>query len=115
MIRRSTFLAALIFTVTVLSAGLFLAGCEDDSDDDGGSVIGIRPMSVTIPAGISTNILLTVSGGNPPYLWAVNNALGSIVEAGDTAIYTSAGGAGQNFVTVTDSDLQSVTATINQI
>jgi hypothetical protein len=98
----------------LLAFGMLLTGCEDDSG--GTANLDIVPASVSFPAGTATNILLTALGGSPPYTWSVNDgALGGVVDAGDTAIYTSTTAAGQNFVTVTDTDSNSVSATINQM
>lgn len=112
--KASSILTALIIITTALVAGAFLTGCEDDSGS--GHTLDIEPVSVTISTVTVTNVLFTASGGEPPYTWTVNDgALGSVVDAGDTAIYTSTATNGQNFVTVTDTESNSVSATINQM
>lgn len=101
----------------VMAAALLVAcaGCEDSSHDSE-SLPSISPASVKISAAESHGLVFKVKGGTPAYAWTVANpALGTVVSAGDTAIYTSALAPGQNFVTVTDLRSNAVTATITQL
>jgi len=114
----------LVLAVTSLALGLSLVsiigftGCESSSDDNGSSAaadLGVFPSSITIVAATATNIQFNATGGSSNYSWRVDKAnLGSIVSQGSTAIYTSTTNTGVNFLTVTDTATNSVTASITQ-
>lgn len=100
-----------ILSVIAVCFGCF--GCEDSRHST--NPLQLEPLSVNLDASVSTNVLFTASGGVPPYSWAVDDSgLGTIMTVDDTAIYSSAAVTGQNFVTVTDTDEQSVSATVTQ-
>ena len=99
------------------TAAVVFTGCEKDDDDDSASSGGlsITPASASLVATNTSTATFTASGGTPPYTWHLHNScLGSIVSSGDTAIYTATAGTGTNFVTLTDSATNSVTATVTQ-
>lgn len=105
--RVSVFAGVLMSVILISFIGI--VGCESD-DDDG---LNISPTSVRVTG--ATNVAFSASGGEAPYSWSVGNAaLGTVVGADDTAIYTSSGAAGQNFVIVTDGQSNSVSATVTQ-
>ena len=57
-------------------------------------------------------VVLKAQGGRPDYTWTMSDAsLGTLATANETAIYTSYGAPGQNFVTVHDTDSHALTAT----
>lgn len=104
----------------LMALGLLLipAACEDDDDDDQGHNEApiIEPASVKISAAVEGEVVFTVRRGKPDYAWSLlNPALGTLVEAGDTAIYKSAPLAGVNIITVTDERSNAISATITQL
>lgn len=108
--KRRVCAPVLILISAVLLSFIGIVGCESDDDDDG---LEISPTSVNITG--ATNVAFSASGGAGPYSWSVDDAaLGTVVGADDTAIYSSSGAAGQNFVIVTDSQSNSVSATVTQ-
>lgn len=113
MKKLSLSIPGLVLAVSIMAIGL--AGCGGDSDDDGGSgVVQISPDSLRFAAGV-TNVVFSAAGGTAPYTWTVSDGtLGSVVGANETAIYTSTTNVGRNFVTVTDSQTNSTSATIDQ-
>jgi len=95
---------------------LAFTACENNSDDETATsgALTLSPTSVVIPAGSTTNLVFTVSGGTSPYVWAVNSsAFGTLVASGSQATYSSTILAGRNYVTVTDSTTNSVSASID--
>ena len=101
--------------MAVLMGGLVFTACDDDEEDTTTSgVLSISPASVTIPAGVNTNLIFVASGGTTPYTWSVSSSIyGTLVASGSQAIYSSTAMAGRNYVTVTDSFTNSITATID--
>lgn len=113
--RRKTRLTAvsLLWGVCLVLGLIAMNGCEDD--DGGSSALKLSPTFAMLDADMGTNVVFSVRGGRTPYVWTVNDEeLGTLVSAGDTAIYTSEPAEGQNFVTVTDKRSNAVTATITQ-
>lgn len=105
---------ALGMTVAVLLVGS--VACEVTDSNDKESLPVISPSSVKVSVTTTNKLVFTAKGGTPAYVWEVSNpALGSLVDAGTTAIYTGLPVSGQNFVTVTDSKSNAVTATITQL
>lgn len=100
--------------IAVAMSCLLITACDDDDDDTTSGALSISPVSITIPAGVSTNLLITTSGGTSPYTWSVSDSrYGTLVASGSQAIYASTTLAGRNYVTVTDSLTNSATATID--
>jgi hypothetical protein len=100
------------------SALVFMAcesGTSDDTDTTATSgALTISPTSAVIPAGVTTSVVFYVSGGTSPYAWAVNSSsYGTLVASGSQATYSSTLLAGRNYITVTDSSTNSVTATVD--
>jgi len=104
--------------IAVVFAGLlFMLGCEvdDESSSSSASSLKIAPTSVRFSAASVTNITFTASGGTTSYTWRVSDAtLGTVLSSGAYAVYTSKTNSGMNFLTVTDSGTNSVSATITQ-
>ncbi len=99
--------------VATLLCIAILAGCETSSSDSPN--LDISPGSASIPAGTTTNIVFEAINGVPSFSWKVSdNSLGSVTASGPTAIYSSTTNAGQNFVTVTDAESNSVAAVVSQ-
>jgi len=116
--RKLLFAGISMVVVLGLVAMTGIVGCES-SDNDNDSVLStelsIIPSSLTITAATVTNVQLTATGGTSNYTWSVDKpALGSVVSQGGIAIYTSTTNVGVNFVTVTDSATNTISATITQ-
>jgi hypothetical protein len=102
-------------------------GCESDEDESADDTalptlvstndLQISPASVTLSAGLVTNVEFAAFGGTSNYTWSVNDAtLGSVATVSNaSAIYTSTTNSGVNFVIVTDSDSNAVAATVTQL
>jgi hypothetical protein len=75
----------------------------------------ILPGSITVSASVTNYISFVVSGSNPPYIWSVSNTdLGVLNGVGNSAVYTTYGLTGENFVVVSDVMSNSVSAAITQ-
>jgi hypothetical protein len=102
--------------VALSSFILLVAGCETASQKSESSAgLAVSPDSITVSASSVTNITLTASGGTEPYTWSVNNSsIGSVVGAGNSAVYTAYALTGMNFVVVSDAASNSVSAVVTQ-
>lgn len=75
----------------------------------------IMPASIVVSASVTNSIAFTVSGSNPPYIWAVSNtSLGVLNGVNNSAVYTTYALTGENAVVVSDLMSNSVSATIIQ-
>lgn len=111
-----------VFVVTV---SFFLVGCEDDVSKFGSkppvvdvgvitssSGLGVKPGAVTLAPGTVRDVQFEAINGTPPYTWRVSrNNLGTISSSG---LYMANDDAGENTITVTDSEGRSVQATVTQ-
>lgn len=112
--------AATLALVFGLASMIVLVGCESNNDENTDSTaasgLSITPSSVTIPALVVSNVLFTASNGLGNYSWTVDSAaLGSLVISGGSAIYTCTTNAGMNYIHLTDSSNNTVTASINHL
>jgi len=111
--------AVIITVIFALASMIVMVGCEsddDDSDSTASSGLTISPDSATIAALTVSNVLFTAGNGEGTYSWIVDSqALGSLVISGNTAIYTSTTNAGLNYIHVTDSSNNTVTASVNHL
>lgn len=113
--RRSVwpayFAAALL--LPVLFAGIL--GCETKHEDDDDDVLKITPSFIVVDFDDVASVAFYVTGGTPDYTWYVSDeALGEIAGAGSNGVYTLKEQDGENIVTVTDGDANSVSATVQQ-
>jgi hypothetical protein len=101
-----------------LASMIVIIGCESsDKNDDGTplSTMSISPSDVTFKATLVTNVLFTVGNGYGPFSWTMDApSLGSLVASGESAIYTSTTNTGINYIHVTDSSNNTVTAAVKQ-
>jgi len=100
-----------------LASMIVFTGCESSDDDNSTAPSGmtISPSAVTVKTPAITNILFAVSNNMGACAWTIDSAvLGSIVASGSSAIYTSTTNAGINYIHVTDSSNNTVTASVTQ-
>ena len=116
LLQGATFLAVMSI---LFVASIFLLGCEEESDDHtrvGPVTISPSTVNYSYPTTMSNvTVTFTANGGKPAYTWSVANTnIGTITSHGNTAVYRPEDTTGGNFVTVTDSEGNSATATITQ-
>ena len=110
LLARLALVGWVVGMVTVST--LVFVGCENDNHD---RALSISPISVSYDISSGTNISFSASGGTAPYTWTVQRSdLGSIVGAGNQAIYSPSAVNGVNVIIVTDDDDVSVAATVTQ-
>ena len=98
-------------------AVLLVVGCETESSegDVSSTDMALTPSAVTLDATVSTNLVFSVDGGAAPYEWDLSDtSLGTLVDTGEMAIYTSGTSTGETVITVTDSENVRASAIITQ-
>ncbi|MFO7871185.1 MAG: hypothetical protein R6V03_07105 [Kiritimatiellia bacterium] len=109
--------AAVLGITAVFCAGLF-SGCEGDRDvvEPLSENLRISPTEATVGSSPPESVLFTASGGTSPYTWGISDStIGDISTSENNTIYASTEGeTGVNVITVTDSELNAVSATITQ-
>ena len=100
-------------------AVMVLFGCEvGDSTSTVNTVLAIVPATVYLDCGKVSYVQFSPSGGDGSYTnytWSVSsNLLGTIWEAGETALYINTTNSGVNTLTVTDSSGNIGSANITQ-
>lgn len=117
-------LAGLLSCLFLAASGLciiVMTGCEDDDEvtppTSTTGVLSVSPSYASFSASSPTTLVFTASGGSSGgYTWSIDDiSLGSITSTLSQAIYTSTTNTGRNFLTLSDSSNQVLTATIDQL
>ncbi len=116
---KTSALGSIIIVLILLVASFCFIGCEQESDDhvrNGQITVSPDNIKYSYATAMSNKtVTITAQGGKPDYIWSVAHTnIGTITSHGSTAIYRPADQTGGNFVTATDADGNSATATITQ-